>query len=77
MTADRKEFEKQDVFVIGAQHDLRPCLLEESFLKPLTDPDRMLLLVNVTFELGYRNNWHFHHASSGGVRILVCTAGEG
>jgi len=24
-----------------------------------------------------RNNWHIHHASSGGGRLLVCTAGEG
>lgn len=23
-----------------------------------------------------RNNWHIHHASSGGGRLLVCTAGE-
>lgn len=34
-------------------------------------------MANVTFEPGYRNNWHIHHASSGGGRLLVCTAGEG
>lgn len=32
---------------------------------------------NVTFEPGCRNNWHIHHASSGGGQLLVCTAGEG
>lgn len=24
-----------------------------------------------------RNNWHFHHAKSGGGQLLICTAGEG
>ena len=33
-------------------------------------------MANVTFEPGCRNNWHIHHASSGGGRLLVCTAGE-
>ncbi len=31
----------------------------------------------VTFEPGCRNNWHVHHARSGGGQILVCTAGRG
>lgn len=34
-------------------------------------------LANVTFEPGCRNNWHIHHAKSGGGQILICTAGEG
>ena len=32
---------------------------------------------NVTFEPGCRNNWHIHHAASGGGQILLCTAGRG
>lgn len=32
---------------------------------------------NVTFEPGCRNNWHIHHAKSGGGQILLCTAGHG
>ena len=31
----------------------------------------------MTFEPGCRNNWHVHHAKSGGGQILICTAGEG
>lgn len=34
-------------------------------------------MFNVTFEPGCRNNWHIHHASTGGGQILICTAGEG
>ena len=31
----------------------------------------------VTFEPGCRNNWHVHHAKTGGGQILICTAGRG
>ncbi|MDO4858213.1 MAG: carboxymuconolactone decarboxylase family protein [Thermoguttaceae bacterium] len=31
----------------------------------------------VTFEPGCRNNWHVHHAKTGGGQILIVTAGEG
>ena len=31
----------------------------------------------MTFEPGCRNNWHIHHAKSGGGQILVCAAGRG
>ena len=31
----------------------------------------------MTFESGCRNNWHIHHAKSGGGQLLICTAGEG
>lgn len=34
-------------------------------------------IFNVTFELGCRNNWHIHHATSGGGQILVCVGGRG
>ena len=36
-----------------------------------------LVIGNVTFEPGCRNNWHIHHAKSGGGQILVCVAGRG
>ena len=48
-----------------------------SYLKPLTVPGETVLLANVTFEPGCRNNWHIHHASSGGGQILICVDGEG
>ncbi len=50
----------------------------QSFLNPLTDPAKTSLGVfNVTFEPGCRNNWHIHHAKSGGGQILLCVDGEG
>lgn len=48
-----------------------------SYLKPLTDPEETVFIANVTFEPGCRNNWHIHHAQSGGGQILICVDGEG
>lgn len=49
-----------------------------SYLKPLTKPEKSTIsIANVTFEPGCRNNWHIHHAKSGGGQILLCVEGEG
>lgn len=49
-----------------------------SYLRPLTKPgESAVSLANVTFEPGCRNNWHIHHANSGGGQILICVEGEG
>ena len=48
-----------------------------SYLKPLTNPKETVSIANVTFEPGCRNNWHIHHAKSGGGQILICVDGEG
>ena len=34
-------------------------------------------IANVTFEPGCRNNWHIHHALSGGGQLLLCVDGQG
>lgn len=49
----------------------------QSYLKPLTNPKETVFIANVTFEPGCRNNWHIHHAKSGGGQILLCVDGEG
>ena len=48
-----------------------------SYLKPLTDPKKTVFMANVTFEPRCRNNWHVHHATSGGGQILLCVDGRG
>lgn len=73
-----KEFEQQNVFGKGGENSAyAQYFIGKSFLNPLTDPKCGLFLANVTFEPGCRNNWHIHHAKSGGGQMLVCTAGEG
>ena len=77
--SDQKQFEALNVFGKGAPNEgFAAYFSGASFLQPLTDPQKTaLFLVNVTFEPGCRNNWHIHHAKSGGGQILICTAGEG
>lgn len=48
-----------------------------SYLNPLTNPKVTVFMANVTFEPKCRNNWHIHHATSGGGQILLCTDGIG
>ena len=49
----------------------------QSYLKRLTQPDDPLTISNVTFSPACRNNWHIHHAASGGGQVLICVEGEG
>ena len=76
---DKKQFEENNVFGLGKSNEAyAQYFVGESFLNPLTDPQKTsVFLANVTFEPGCRNNWHIHHATSGGGQILICTAGEG
>lgn len=49
-----------------------------SYLKPLTKAgETAVFLANVTFEPACRNNWHIHHATTGGGQMLICVEGEG
>lgn len=75
----REEFEKENVFGFGAENTgFSQYFSGESFLNPLTDPKKCsVFFANVTFEPGCRNNWHIHHAKTGGGQVLICTAGEG
>ena len=54
---------------------LAPNFIGQSYLAPLST--QQVPVLNVTFEPGCRNNWHIHHASSGGGQMLVCVAGRG
>ena len=64
------------VFELGEPNDAyAKYFIGQSYLKHLTTEG--VGVVNVTFEPGCRNNWHIHHATSGGGQILICTAGYG
>ena len=77
-TTDRTEFEQMDAFGIGAPNDAYAVYFDgQSYLKPLVAPEAGFPMSNVTFEPGCRNNWHVHHATTGGGQMLICTAGEG
>ena len=75
----KEEFAKQNVFGLGQENSAyAQYFIGNSDLNPLTNPkDTAVFLANVTFEPGCRNNWHIHHAKSGGGQLLICTAGSG
>lgn len=75
---NEEKFEEINVFGKGNPNEAyAQYFIGNSFLNPLTAPEAGLPMSNVTFEPGCRNNWHVHHAKSGGGQILICTAGEG
>ena len=75
----RDEFEKANMFGTGAPNEAyAKFFVGDSYLNFLVQPgEAPIFLANVTFEPGCRNNWHIHHATSGGGQMLICTAGEG
>lgn len=67
---------KEMVFPIGVPNDAyAQYFVGKSYLAPISTSQ--VGIFNVTFEPGCRNNWHIHHAKSGGGQILVCVAGRG
>lgn len=76
---DKNAFDMANMFGTGVPNDkYAQYFIGNSFLNLLVKPGEVPLhMANVTFEPGCRNNWHIHHAASGGGQILICTAGEG
>ncbi|MDO5860157.1 cupin domain-containing protein [Methanobrevibacter sp.] len=73
------EFDDENIFGLGISNDaFAQYFIGQSYLNPLVDFEKSpVFLANVTFEPGCRNNWHIHHATSGGGQILLCVAGSG
>ncbi len=64
------------IFPIGNPNDgYAQYFSGQSYLEPVSNDQ--VVMFNVTFEPGCRNNWHVHHADKGGGQILVCVAGRG
>ena len=62
------------LFGLGEPNDAyAQYFIGQSYLNPVTKEG----IFNVTFEPGCRNNWHIHHATSGGGQTLLCTDGRG
>lgn len=73
------DFTEKNIFGLGEPNKaFAEFFIGQSYLNPLVDFEKSaVFLANVTFEPGCRNNWHIHHATSGGGQILICVAGEG
>lgn len=70
------KLQEMSVFPIGeANSGFAKYFIGKSYLNMLST--EQVVIGNVTFEPGCRNNWHIHHADQGGGQILLVTAGEG
>ena len=64
------------IFPIGNPNDgFAQYFTGKSYLAPVST--EQVGIFNVTFEPSCRNNWHVHHAKSGGGQLLICVAGRG
>ena len=64
-----------EIFKRGEKNPYGQYFVGQSYLEMLSTEG--VVIGNVTFEPGCRNNWHIHHASKGGGQILLCTSGRG
>lgn len=63
-------------FPIGEKNDaFARYFVGQSYLALLSS--KPIPAFNVTFEPACRNNWHIHHAKTGGGQLLLVVAGEG
>lgn len=73
---DKDKYQQEIMFPIGAPNvAYARYFIGQSYLAPLSTTQ--VPIYNVTFEPGCRNNWHIHHAKSGGGQMLICVGGEG
>jgi quercetin dioxygenase-like cupin family protein len=64
------------VFPTGEKNDaFAEYFIGQSYLNMLSLDQ--VVIGNVTFEPGCRNNWHIHQADKGGGQMLIVTAGKG
>ncbi len=72
---DKDRYQNEIFFPIGEPNPYGDYFVGQSYLAPVST--EQLAVFNVTFEPACRNNWHIHHAKSGGGQMLICVGGRG
>ncbi len=73
---DRERFAKEVLYPISEPNTaFSQYFIGESFLAPISE--EQVPIFHVTFSPACRNNWHIHHATSGGGQMLLCVGGRG
>lgn len=73
---EMENYQKTLFFPIGEPNNAYARYFSgRSYLAPVSASQ--IGIYNVTFEPGCQNNWHIHHAKSGGGQILICVGGRG
>ena len=74
--SEKDAYQNSIFFPIGQPNDAyAQYFVGQSYLAPVSL--EQVPVFNVTFEPGCRNNWHVHHAKSGGGQMLICVGGHG
>ena len=74
--SEKDAYQNSIFFPIGQPNDAyAQYFVGQSYLAPVSL--EQVPVFNVTFEPGCRNNWHVHHAKSGGGQMLICVGGRG
>lgn len=72
----KAKFQQEMIFPIGdANTAYAKYFIGNSYIARVSTSQ--VPVANVTFEPRCRNNWHIHHASSGGGQMLIGVAGRG
>jgi quercetin dioxygenase-like cupin family protein len=70
------DLSKSAIFPLGQENTAyAQYFIGKSYLNMVST--QQVVIGNVTFEPGCRNNWHVHKASKGGGQILLVTGGHG
>ena len=73
---EKDKYQNSIFFPVGQPNDaFAQYFVGQSYLAPIST--EQVPIFNVTFEPGCRNNWHTHHAVSGGGQMLICVGGRG
>ena len=72
---EKDRYQNRICFPIGEANPYGEFFVGQSYLAPVST--EQIPVYNVTFEPGCRNNWHIHHAKSGGGQMLICVGGRG
>ena len=73
--SDRDRFQNEIMFPVGEPNPYGDYFVGQSYIAPVST--EQIPIYNVTFEPSCRNNWHIHHAKSGGGQMLICIGGRG
>ena len=73
--SEKDKYQNTIFFPIGEENPYGDYFIGQSYLAPVSK--EQISIFNVTFEPGCRNNWHIHHAKSGGGQMLICVGGRG
>lgn len=75
-TSEKNKYAQTIMFPIGEENTAyAKYFIGKSYIAPISTSQ--VKMFNVTFEPKCRNNWHIHHAKSGGGQMLIVVGGRG